>query len=454
MSNSLRRRLVFSLCGGMVAAWLATAYFTYVDTRGLVDEVIDEHLSQTADMLLMLGNRLPSESLGKTQPTVARNDVQQPLSYRVRLDPHSLNVIVSAGTELPATDWIAGYRDLQAAGESWRIYGAASGTGLYVDVAARHEIRESFASRIAAHILHPLWIATPLLSVLIWGLVRWGLRPLDRVADNVRRRSATDFSPLATDAVPTEIMPLVQALDALLGRIKTARARDRRFAADAAHELRTPLAAIRAHAQVAQQASDTSQQRAAIADVLVGAERGTRIVEQLLALARVENVDGAEDREKVDIARLAREALIDIAPRAAALNIDIGLEGGEDVLPVAGNADLLAAMLRNLVDNALRYGGGGSIDVVLSQRDGQARLRVEDRGPGIPPELRSRVLDRFFRAPGSRGDGSGLGLSIVAAIVEAHGGNFVLTDRPSGPGVRAEVTLPLCPDCPLDGLRL
>lgn len=442
MSSSLRRRLVFSLGGGMVAAWMATAYFTYEDTRGLIDEVIDEHLAQTADMLLMLVKRQPVENVRNAPPIGSRAPGPQPLSYRVRLDPRSSDIVLSAGPALPESEWIAGYRDVVDAGGSWRIYGAASEAGLHVDVAARHEIGESFASRIAAHILHPLWIAAPLLSVLVWSLVRWSLQPLERVADAVRRRSATDFSPLEAEVAPTEIMPVVTALDALFGRIQAVRGRDRRFAADAAHELRTPLAAIRAHAQVAQHASDPSQCRQAIEDVLIGTERGTRIVEQLLALSRVEDVDSAENRERVDLAGLAREAIVDFAPRAAALNIDIGLEGGEDALPVMGNADLLAAMLRNLIDNALRYGGGGSIDVVLGRQDNVVKLRVEDTGPGIPPAMRPRVLDRFFRAPGNREQGSGLGLPIVAAIIESHGGTLVLRDRVAGPGLCVEVALP------------
>ena len=441
MTGSLRRRLVLSLCGSMVTAWLVTAYFTYFDTRSLIDEVTDEHLQQSAEIILGLVGQLPADALPADLPRERQPD--QRLSYRI-LTPAAANGS-SDGLNPSVEEWRAGYSDVIDGGEGWHVYGASNGAGTRVEVAVRQEVRTSFAARVATHMLHPVWIAAPLLAALIWGLVRWGLGPLERLTAGVKQRSPADLSPLSPQSAPTEVLPLVGALNSLFERIALARERDRRFAADAAHELRTPLAAIRAHAQVASHAKDAAERNQAISDVLIGVERGTRIVEQLLALARVEHDAIEEEAQPVDLAELARETIALMAPQAVARNIDLGLEvePGLDAR-VGGNADLLAAMLRNLVDNALRYIPEGAwVSVRLARSEGNLLLRVEDSGPGIPPELRARVLHRFVRAGGSGTSGSGLGLAIVAEIVESHRGSFVLAERADGSGLIADVSLPL-----------
>lgn len=439
MTGSLRRRLVVSLCGAMVTAWLATAYFTYFDTRSLIDEVTDEHLRQSAEVILGFLARLPPDAL----PTDLSGDLSpdQRLSYRILTPtarPHG-----SRDMDPTALERHAGFDDIIDKGEGWRVYGASNDAGIRVEVAVRHDVRASFAARVAAHMLHPVWIAAPLLAVLIWGLVRWGLGPLERLTAGVKQRSPADLSPLSPQSVPTEVMPLVGALNGLFARIAVARERDRRFAADAAHELRTPLAAIRAHAQVASHAKDAAESRQAISDVLVGVDRGTRIVEQLLALARVEHDAMGEGARAVDMAELARETIALMVPRAVARNIDLALEVETLDAKVRGNPDLLAAMLRNLVDNALRYSPEGAwVTVRLERGERALLLHVEDSGPGIPSELRARVLHRFFRASGSTTPGSGLGLSIVAAIVESHHGSLALSERAEGAGLIVDVSLP------------
>ena len=440
MTGSLRRRLVLSLCGSMVTAWLVTAYFTYVDTKSLIGEVTDEHLEQSAEMMLGLLGRLPPDAL--STDLAGERPPDQRLSYRILPPTDRRDASDDSGSS--AGEWRAGFSDIVDKGVGWRVYGASNDKGIRVEVAVRQEVRASFAARVAAHILHPVWIAAPLLAVLIWGLVRWGLGPLDRLTAGVKQRSPADLSPLSPQSVPTEVMPLVGALNGLFARIAVARERDRRFAADAAHELRTPLAAIRAHAQVASHAKDAAESRQAISDVLVGVDRGTRIVEQLLALARVEHDAMGEGARAVDMAELARETIALMVPRAVARNIDLALEveTGLDA-KVRGNPDLLAAMLRNLVDNALRYSPEGAwVTVRLERGERALLLHVEDSGPGIPSELRARVLHRFFRASGSTTPGSGLGLSIVAAIVESHHGSLALSERAEGAGLIVDVSLP------------
>ncbi len=437
MTGSLRRRLVLSLCGSMVTAWLATAFFTYHDTSSLIDQVTDEHLQQSAEMMLGLVEHIPPDRLPKV--LAAERRPEQRLSYRL-LPPEP-----PGGTGPPDGDWRSGFSNITDNGEDWRVYRTGADAGTRVEVAVRQAVRESFAARIAAHILHPIWIAAPVLAVVIWLLVRWGLGPLERLTAGVRRRSPTDLSPLASRSAPTEVLPLVEALNALFARIKSARERDRRFAADAAHELRTPLAAIRAHAQVARSTDDIAECHAAVSEVLTGVDRGTRIVEQLLALARIDHSTTGESAQPIDMVDLVRDTVARMAPQAVAHNIDLALEVEANfVAVVRGNADLLAVMVRNLVDNALRYiPEGAQVTVQLSRRDDHLLLRVEDSGPGIPLELRERVKDRFFRINSTSASGSGLGLSIVVAIAEHHGGNLTLGERSGAPGLAAEVCLPL-----------
>lgn len=450
MSRSLRHRLVLSLCGSLVSAWIVTAFFTYFDTRGLIEEVTDAHIKHSAEMILGLADHVPE---GASDGLLMEGNGGQPLTYRILTTGPQTEAVTAAKTGLAAADGRVGYSDVVDHGVQWRVYGARDDKGTHVSVAVRQQVRESFASRVAAHIIHPVWIAVPVLAALIWGLVRWGLAPLEHLTSAVGRRSPNDLSSLNPEAAPTEVMPLVDALNALFGRIAAARERDRRFAADAAHELRTPLAAIRAHAQVAIRAEDLAGCREALADVLVGVDRGTRIVEQLLALARVEHDAAGATPQPIDMLELARDTIAPMAPQAAARDIDLGLEADPDLeATVRGNADLLSAMLRNVVDNAIRYGQEGTqVTVRLTRQGDSLILRVEDTGPGIPPELRARVLDRFFRAAGGATQGSGLGLPIAAAIAESHGGSLTLGGRAGGPGLVVTISLPLVAAAKDDG---
>lgn len=432
MIRSLRNRLVLGLGGVMVLGWLATAYFTYLDTRQLIDEVVDRHLEQTAVMLVGLLERLPDEARQPAGGVVLDGDREGPLSYRI--------VLAGASDGRPP-ERPEGWSDIARDGVSWRAFGATSARGDHVEVAALQEVGGGFAAQVAAHIMHPLAVAIPLLAALVWVAVRWGLSPLDAVAGNVARRSAADLEPLAADTAPTEITPLVSSLNALFSRIEASRERDRRFAADAAHELRTPLAAIRAHAQLAMRARTLRDCRHAVAGVLEGSERGTRVVEQLLALARLDQAQAA--LAPVDLTATARDAIVRIVEEGAG-RADLGLAAPtEGQALVLGSGDLLQVLVRNLVDNALRHTPPEArINVGVEVCDGRVLLSVEDDGPGIPAALRERALDRFFRGGMTRSPGSGLGLSIASQVAELHGGTLGLKDGPEGRGLRAEVSLP------------
>jgi two-component system sensor histidine kinase QseC len=420
---SLRRRLMAILCGAVALAWLATAAFTYFDTRRLIDTVIDAHLEESA--LVLLG----AIEGAAADPRPLSTDPDRPLSFRIL-------------AELPAGQ-PPGFSDRAEGDRHWRVFAVRGGAGRWVEVAVRQEVRAGFASRVAAHVLHPLWVAVPLLAALIWGALRWGLGPLDRVAATVAGRAPADLEPLPDRDAPREIRPLVQALNGLFARMAVLRERDRRFAADAAHELRTPLAVIRTHAEVALAARDAGERQQALDDVLAGTDRATRLVGQLLALARIDGAELAGRAARVDLAGILRAEAAEFGDEAAARGIGLILDPGEPGRgALDGHAELLAVLVRNLLDNALCHTPkGGSVRLALEHGAGRMRLLVDDTGPGIPPDLRDRVRDRFFRARPS-GTGAGLGLSIAEAIAGLHGGTLELTDRPGGPGLRAIVDLP------------
>lgn len=421
---SLHLRLTAILCSAAALAWLTTAAFTYVDTRGLIDSVIDAHLQDSAIILL--------ETVGHAaaNPKPMATNPDRPLSFR----------ILSALRDGQP----AGFSDRIEGDRRWRVYAVRGDEGPWVEVAVRQEVREGFAARVAAHVLHPLLLTVPLLAALIWGSVRWGLAPLHRLAEAVAGRTTSDTEPLSADDAPRETLPLVAALNDHFARIATVRERDRRFAADAAHELRTPLAAIRTHAEVALAARDRQERQVALQGVLAGTERAAQLVAQLLALARIEAAALVHGRGPVDLVEILRSVVGDFAAQAAAQSVELALDPGDAAQEgISGHAELLAVLVRNLVDNALRHTpAGGQITLALSLRDGFLVLTVEDTGPGIPPEFRHRVRDRFFRS-GPSGPGAGLGLSIVDAITALHGGTVELSDRPDGSGLRVAMAFPL-----------
>ncbi|MCC6656772.1 MAG: hypothetical protein IT512_01160, partial [Rhodocyclaceae bacterium] len=287
-----------------------------------------------------------------------------------------------------------------------------------------------------------LYFALPALALLVWLAVGAGLAPLAGVAREVARRDPDNLAPLDPGRSPREVLPLVAALNALFGRLKDSLEQERRFTADAAHELRTPLAAVKTQAQVALGATGEAERSRALANVVAGTDRASRLVEQLLVLARLDPQTALPTGQPVDLHELARQGVAELAPAAAAKGVEMGLAPGE-ATPVAGDAVLLAVLLRNLLDNAVRYTpSGGEVEVSVGRTSGGASLAVVDSGPGIPEAERGKVCERFHRLLGSGEDGSGLGLSIVRRIADLHRATVVLGEGPGGRGLRVEVTFP------------
>ena len=304
--------------------------------------------------------------------------------------------------------------------------------------------RDELIAEIAEHVAMPVLLALPLLAVLLAIAVTLALRPLQRLANDIGGRAPDRLDALEVAGAPAEIRPLIVRLNALFAAISRALENERRLTADAAHELRTPLAALKAQAQVARAADDEKQRHHALEQVVVGCDRATRLVEQLLQLARLDAAPATAPQEGVDLQEIAAEVLAGLAEPAVAKGIELTLtEPAGDVAPVRGDPLLLGALVRNLADNAVRYSLPGTpVQVTVKTHDGRITLTVSDRGPGIPDALRTSPGERFRRGRDAVATGSGLGLSIVMRIAALHGAHVTLQPGVDGSGTVATVAFP------------
>ena len=316
---------------------------------------------------------------------------------------------------------------------------------LFDEHLSRHEAREArdeIVEALGESLVWPLAAALPALALAIWLGVGAGLRPLGELRRELARRGPGDLALLDAARVPAEIAPLVAELNRLFGRIDEALERERRLTADAAHELRTPLAVLSTQAQVARRASSDAARNEALDAIVAGAERAARLAEQMLTLARLESGQGAGARERTELRELVRAVVAEAAPRAVGKGLDIALEDGPPV-ELDGNSALLAVLARNLVDNAVRYTPvGGRVRVAVTGDNRAARVEITDDGPGVPAQELARLGERFHRLAAPGETGSGLGLSIVLRIAELHRGRVRFAAGPGGSGLAVSVELP------------
>ncbi|MDR2240278.1 MAG: sensor histidine kinase N-terminal domain-containing protein [Zoogloeaceae bacterium] len=457
MRPSLRRRLLFLLSGAVIIAWLATAAFTYFDARHEIGEILDAQLSQSASLIAaqlehVFDEEEEGEAAHENQRHQRGNEIVLPPQYK-----HERKIAVQVwdrqgrlrlrSASAPETRLYGeseGHGNVMIGGKRWRVFSRLDESRRYlVQVGERHELREELAEHVAEHLLYPLYFALPGLALLIWLVVSAGLAPLAGITRQVARRAPDNLARLDEERAPREILPLIAALNTLFGRVGASLEQERRFTADAAHELRTPLAAVKTQAQVAFGATHAAERDRALANVVAGADRATRLAEQLLMLARLDPQTALPPGQTVDLLPLAQQGVAEIAQAAAAKNIEIGLTAAETgtAPTVAGDAVLLGVLLRNLLDNAVRYTpAGGEVDVAVRPTGTGVSLAVTDTGPGIPAEKCERAFDRFYRALGSGEEGSGLGLSIVRRIADLHRARVHLGPGPDGRGLRVEVT--------------
>ncbi|QRQ86920.1 sensor histidine kinase [Cupriavidus oxalaticus] len=301
-----------------------------------------------------------------------------------------------------------------------------------VQVAETLDKRARLANEIIKGVILPQFVILPLAVVLVWFGLSRGLAPLTAIQQRIRARNPGDTSPIDERAAPQEITPLVGSFNDLLARLDQSVQTQKRFIADAAHQMKTPLAGLRMQAELAQREQSPEELRRSLAQIAGSSERTAHLVTQLLSLARMENLAGAGGMGELDLGALAREVVKDWLPQAWARDIDLGLEADDHPVTVLGNRLMLTEMLNNLLDNAIRYtprGGHATVRVSADAFEPFAYLDVEDTGPGIAPADRERVMERFYRVLGTNTEGSGLGLAIVREIVQQHGGDVQISDH-------------------------
>jgi two-component system, OmpR family, sensor histidine kinase QseC len=425
LPRSLQGRLLALVLATVSVVWLAASAFSWWEAQHELDELLDGHLAQAASLLVVQrvheagddedDERVDAPMLHRYGPKVAFQ-----VWHEGRLSMRSSNAPAE-----PMARTRRGFETVSMNGEPWRVFATTGAKrDIQVYVAEQLESRNSILHGMLGGLLGPMLIALPLMALLLWWAVRRGLVPLHRIGLAIAQREPRALQPIAADAgdenMPSELAPLVGALNGLFERIATMLDSERRFTADAAHELRTPIAAIRAQAQVAQGAGgDEEGRQHALVATLAACDRATRLVEQLLTLARLESsADGPGDA--VDLSHVAREVLAELAPAALARGQAIELDA-DDAVPVRGSATLLSVLVRNLADNALRYSPDAArVVVTVGLSQGRPVLTVDDSGGGLSDTQQQRLGERFFRVLGTAASGSGLGWSIVRRIAAVH----------------------------------
>nr|WP_237760761.1 ATP-binding protein [Legionella rubrilucens] len=357
----------------------------------------------------------------------------------------------STAPKIPLTAEEDGFSDKYLSDQKWRVFTTYNDkAGIRTVLAERYDTRNELGHRIAQDDLYIMLLTFPLSGLLIWIIIGRGLDSLDRVAQEVANRAPTHLKPVDLEEVPEEIKPVIDELNKLFYRLQEGFEREKRFAADAAHELRTPLAALKAQAQVALNTNDLEEKNLALQKLIASVNRSTHIVQQLLTMSKlVPEANSLNDIDAVNLVKITREVLAMLAPSAVEKQIELEFEHEENLPEFAGNLTAISILIRNLVDNAIRYcKDAGKVLVQVYQKNDDIVLQVSDNGPGIPSELQSRVFERFFRVLGNKSPGSGLGLAIVRQITDLHGGKVELDSPKEGTGLIVRVYFPLHQDNP------
>ncbi len=446
---SLQGRLLGAVLGLVTLVWAAAALATWRDASHELDELLDGHLAQAAAVLIVQqmheieeggsGHALEAPSLHRYAPRVAFQ-----VWHEGTLVMRSAVAPVTPMGKL-ATPHEQGLRTVEIDGAAWRVF-AAHGVArdVQVFVGEHIEARREILRALLRGTLWPMLVALPVLALVAWWAVRHGLEPLRQMGRALARRRPEALQPVVLKDTPLEMQPMTEALNHLFGRIATLLEAERRFTADAAHELRTPLAALRTQAQVALGSTDDAQRRHALKATLEGCDRATHLVEQLLTLSRLEaaHQGSAPAHQPVRMDAVVRQVAADRAPDAVARGQQLDVDAADGV-HVEGNEALLTVLVRNLIDNACRYSPPEArVHVQVALQDGSALLVVEDSGPGLAPADLRRLGERFFRVLGTDVPGSGLGWSIVQRIAQVHGAHIHADSSPTLGGLRVQVTWP------------
>jgi two-component system sensor histidine kinase QseC len=437
MNISLKQRLLALALTTVITIWIAAVTVTFFDARKELNEVLDAHLAQAAVLLVAQTSHEFDEI--ETEHAASPHKYSPRIAFQVWEGGRELRIHSVNAPAQPLATIDQGFSDSVIDGQGWRVYSSWDDSGEYlIHVAERTDVRDQLAHTIARNLLQPVMISLPVLAVLLWIAVARGLRPLVKLTSEVERREPDNLAPLDAGVAPREVVPLIERLNRLFTRIDISMQKERRFTADAAHELRTPVAAIKAQAQVAQAASSKEERMHALDNAILGCDRASHLIEQLLTLSRVDTLEGGVT-ELCPLKSIAAEVIASLAPAALEKNVRLGLLADDEVV-IRGNQALLRVLLRNLLDNSVKHTvPGTSVQVRIAHEAGKNLLSVSDDGPGIPEQEREKVSERFYRPLGTQSSGSGLGLSIVKRIAEVHGASMHMGPGREGRGLLVTV---------------
>ncbi len=446
--KSLKGRLFLILVTATSLIWLAATCWIYVGATREVESVLDARLQEAARMVLSLAS---GNGVGAAQKAGDDGHAPEILNYERQLSCQIWSLdgrLVARSSGAPnesLSDRRAGFSERLIGGETWRVYTAEDAVkGVRVVVGDRLGLREHLVGEIIKGLLAPLLLTIPLLGLLIWASLNGGLRPLQVLAQELGRRSADDMSPLETGHVPTEIQPVVTALNNLFLKVRDAMRHEREITAFAAHELRTPLAGLRTQAQIAMMAGDGIVREAALRQIVVAVDQTTRMVRQLLAMAKLDSIQ-APKQSSISVGEVIQEVIdaLPSADRKPQVRVDPALKS----TMVTANRELLLIAIRNLHENAVRHMQQPGVIRWSTEKHGKTlTVCVDDEGPGIPDDEIALVTNRFFRGRNKSPLGSGLGLSIVDLALRASGARLILRNRDEPRGLRAQIVWGAAPE--------
>ncbi len=457
---SLKRQLLVAIGSVIVLVSLLSAAISYRSGVIEASELFDAKLAHSARVLMgLVDEALAGDSpTSPAQPLVidvwkGHNPVEgeapdharghpyeTKLAFQVWDDSGHLRLRSSSAPEQALATATAGFSRIRIDGRRWRVFSVRSPHGLWFHSGELNAIRNEVARDIAFGTLLPLLLMLPVLLVMVWLILRIAFRSLERVNQELAQRAVDQLTPIEIEQAPQEIAGTVAAVNRLMARLSQALNHERRFTADAAHELRTPLAALKVHADNLRAAVSREHQRESAGNVQRGIDRLGRLIEQLLAISRLDPAAGTFQLRETELGSVCQGVLEELSLTSLTRRVELEFDRPEQPLVVRADPTLLGLLFRNLVDNALRYTPrGGRVQIRLGRDQDRICFSVEDSGPGIEAAARERVFERFHRELGNIEPGSGLGLAIVRQVAELHGAHIELDQSPLLHGLRASV---------------
>jgi len=443
---SIRKRLIIGLLSLVAITFLLTISKNFLDTRSEIQDLMDAELAQSAHVLLTLSTHELYEQLaflaqqgdegnGGVAPQIHTHvhKYEQETDFQIWTMDGRLAVRSENMPKIAMSNESEVFIDKIIDGRNWRIYSVTNkDETIQVQVAQLQIRRNELSASISRRLITLLALVLPVLAILIYVTVGRALKPLDEIAKDIANRQSENLEPIEIKDAPVETHAMINALNGLFGRLSKAIENIILFTANAAHELRTPLAVQKVHAQIALKSENEATRNEAIKEIINSVERATILVEQLLTLSRLDPNGELSKDDWVNISKVTEEAMADLAPTALVKHIDISLDATSK-RRVQGREGLINILVRNLVENAIRYTPeGGKVEVDVHEADGGLILQVADNGPGISPEEREYVFERFYRSETTDQYGTGLGLSMVKRIIEIHHAEIHLSDSPLG----------------------